>query len=493
MEHFSNRPIGAGGETASELDQATDTMTVMRTFGPLATKRITFNKPTGSYNFDNYGKAALFSILEHPVSDIHELAKVFDLIGKDAQSFVVRGKPIEGIDRQRAQRRLYPRKNKTTGKIEPATLEDADRHWLLVDVDGVPCPDYIDPIHEPDAVVEHVVSLLPPELDGVTCWWALTSGHGIKPGIRIRLAFWSSRKLSTEYLKAWLGEMVAVEGKEPQKRWPVDCSIFVPTQPNYVAPPIFEGVHDPIPHRSGVWVGSDDEFTPPEIDLTKAAAAPSSSPQAVGLGYANWRNLIGDHSGMGFYEPLKKAVGSYIRRHGSEADTTWLRNDLEAAIRERGHTRDAAYVESRVRDLDSLIERILEFQAADEARSKAATGPLALTRGAIPGVEPYWSTDPRPVDEVRAMLEKAIRQPGHIAIKITPGGGKSTAEGNLAANAEDGWTFHIYPNHEVAVAFVKEIQAEGGSRSTFLVEDTKMPKVLCASRTPWRNWRTRRG
>ncbi|UEM08150.1 hypothetical protein JL101_036260 (plasmid) [Skermanella rosea] len=462
MEPTTNRrPNGRAGSGHARVDQPPDSVTVLRTFGPLATKRIRFNKPTGSYKFENYGRAAKFSIAEHPVADIHDLAQLLEATAQDPQSFVVRGKPAEGIDRQCAQRRLYPRKNKATGEIEPATLEPADRHWLLLDVDGIPCPDTIDPIHEPEAVVEHVVSLLPPEFDGVTCWWAFTSGHGIKPGIRLRLGFWSSRKLGTEQLKAWLGEMVTAEDGSTVKRWPVDCSIFVPTQPNYIAKPIFEGAYDPVPHRSGLWVGHSNEFDPPQINLSKPVIARSAAPQMAGLGYDSYRTLIGDHSGMGFYEPIKKAVAAYIRRHGSAADTTWLRADLEAVIRDRGHTRDHQYVEDRVRDLDGLIERIRGFQAADEARQKEVA-PFALPRGAIADVEPYWVTDPRSVSDVRKSLNDVIREKGHIAVKLTPGTGKSTAEGELAMQAEEGWTLHMYPNHEVAAAFVTEIQAKGG-------------------------------
>src|SRR3954452_21148147 len=100
---------------------------------------------------------------------------------------------------------------------------------------------------------------------------------------------------------AWLGETV-----DGRKRWPVDTSIFVPSQPNYIAKPLFEFVHDPVPHRSGVWDGDTDEFTPPEIDLTKPVVRNPSTPGTPGMGYQGYRALVGDHSGMGFYEPIKR-------------------------------------------------------------------------------------------------------------------------------------------------------------------------------------------
>jgi hypothetical protein len=462
MPDRTSRPRGAGSEPA-RADSDSVSVSVLRTFGPLATKRITYNPPTGSYSFQDYGRAALFSISEHPVSSIHELAAMLAQIGKDPQCFIVRGAIIDGTDRKRAQRRLLPRRNKTTGQMEPATLEHADRHWLLLDVDGIPCPESIDPIHEPDAVVEHVVGLLPPAFQGATCWWQFTSGHGIKPGIRLRLGFWSSRKVGTEYLKTWLGEMVDANDGNLVKRWPVDCSVFVPSQPNYVAKPVFEGCHDPVPLRSGIWLGDSDEVDPPEIDMSRPVMLAGTTPGIAGLGYDSYRALIGDHSGMGFYDPIKKAVAAYMRRNGAGVDTSWLRDDLDAAIRERGHTRSPQYVEDRVRDLDGLIDRIREYQAADEARkaSEDAARPPVLPRGAMPGVRPYWSTVPMSVDEGRAALSTAIREAGHLAAKVTPGGGKSTSEGELSIQI-DGWTLYLFPNHEAAGPFVEELHDKGG-------------------------------
>jgi hypothetical protein len=118
--------------------------------------------------------------------------------------------------------------------------------------------------------------------------------------------------------------------------WPVDTSVFDPVQPNYVAKPVFENCHDPVPYRSGLWVGYDETFTPPDIDITSKrqqwATSSSSVPGSPGLGYEGWRDLIGDQSGHGFYQPIKGVIGTYFRKNGSDADPTWLRTDLENTI-----------------------------------------------------------------------------------------------------------------------------------------------------------------
>lgn len=102
-------------------------------------------------------------------------------------------------------------------------------------------------------------------------------------------------------------------------------------------------------------------------------------PGSPGLGYEGWRALIGDQSGHGFYAPIKGAIATYFRRHGSDADPTWLRANLEDVIVERGHTRDPQYIESRIRGLDGLINHIRVLQAADEIRRLEA--PFTVTRG----------------------------------------------------------------------------------------------------------------
>ncbi|HUI35445.1 MAG TPA: hypothetical protein VLX67_07965, partial [Stellaceae bacterium] len=172
-----------------------DMATILTTRGPLATKRITLPPGATRPVIEPYGNAAFFSILEAPVSGIDDLAVVLNWVELRPTSFLVRGKPAEGIDRRNARGRLHARKAKD-GTVEPATLESAVRHWIPLDLDSIACPNWLDPVHEPDRAVEHVVDLLPAEFHHATCWWSFTSGQGIKGGIRIRLFFWANRALA---------------------------------------------------------------------------------------------------------------------------------------------------------------------------------------------------------------------------------------------------------------------------------------------------------
>lgn len=365
-----------------------DFLTVLTTKGPLATKRITAVQG-GSPKIENYGKAQRFSFDEWPVSGFDELAAALKALQDRPRSFVVRGKPIDGIDRQNAPRRLRPRGD------QPATLLPQARRWLALDMDSVPCPTGIDPIFEPDRVVEYVLELLPEEFHGCSVFWAFTSGHGIKSGIRIRLFYWLDRPLEDEELKIWLAPLIAEKL--------VDGAIYNPAQPTYTAAPVFVGMPDPVPYRCGTWTGYSDAVTPPVIEKPqRGASSTSGTSQGDGSGYTVHRGRIGD--GLlrnGFYEPLKSAIGAFIGEAGAHADTAWLRADLERAIRDAPRDpakRDETYIEKRVADLDTWIAWTLDRQREKEA-----------AEAAVETCEPTYPAPLGSVPEARHVLAETMR------------------------------------------------------------------------------------
>ncbi len=366
-----------------------DYVTILTSKGPLATKRITA-VPNGPPKVESYGSAKFFSFAEAGVSSIHDLAALLGRVERAPRGFLVRGRPKDGIDHRRAQRRVRDRRN-ADGTVTPATIEAAEHHWIALDCDRIACPDWLDPFEEPDQTVEHVVSRLPVEFHDATCWWQFTSSAGIKPGISLRLFFWSDRALADWQLKQWLADS------------PVDPSIFAPAQPIYVARPIFVGMPDPVPFRSGVWRGDRDAITPPAIQKPqgRAFAAEHAFTGSSGGGYEFYCGQIGDHEGgAGFFAPVKSAVATWIARQGAAGDTIWLRADLERVI--RAAPRDSAihgddYIEFRVGDLDPLIDAILELQLAKEAEAEAA-----------PRCEPTYPAPLASVAEARAVLAAAM-------------------------------------------------------------------------------------
>jgi hypothetical protein len=123
----------------------------------------------------------------------------------------------------------------------------------------------------------------------------------------------------------------------------------------------------------------------PPIETAKPRQASAERPfnGTGGSGYEHHRARIGDGEGRdGFYGPLKAAIGAWLRYHGSEVDTAWLRADLERAMREA--PRDPAlhpddYIAFRCgRDLGNLIAAVRAAQAADETAAIEPTYPAPL-------------------------------------------------------------------------------------------------------------------
>jgi hypothetical protein len=360
-----------------------DFVTVLTAKGRRATKLIQPARdnsvwPTreipGQIDITGYEHMTKFRGEERPVSSIYELAQLLDNIEHNISSFIVRGKIADGTDQNSMLRRV-----RTRNDHDP-TLLAAEHYWIALDIDAIPCPEYIDPSREPKAAVEHVVERLPEEFHNATCRWQFTSSQGFKGStINLRLYFWADRRLSDSDLKSWL---CRYEPGTKTRRWPmIDGSIFSPAQPIYTAAPLIVGMRDPMPQRSGILYGDCDEVLTPEIAPAHRRSGPGGGAQAPGepgLGYEGYCARIGDHgAGEGFFQPIKSAVAAYIARHGSQVDTAWLRADLEEVIRRAPrdpvkHPDD--YVERRVADLDSLISAILDMEEASEERELVPPG-----------------------------------------------------------------------------------------------------------------------
>lgn len=215
----------------------TDTVTILRTHGRYATKQVTRRKD-GSLDVRGYDEAKHFRVYEREVDGLEELAALLDRVSADPWSTIIRAKPREGVDRRHARRLLHDAVDEH-GEITPATFEPSARRWLLLDVDKVEGDPPCDPRDGP-GVAAWVAGQMPEEMQGASYWWAFTSSAGIKPGVRMRLAYWLSRAVDQWELDLWLNGH------------PVDHSVFRPVQVIYLARPIFRGLADPIATRSGV-------------------------------------------------------------------------------------------------------------------------------------------------------------------------------------------------------------------------------------------------
>jgi len=141
------------------------------------------------------------------------------------------------------------------------TIRDTNRRWVGLDVEGVTRPDDI-PAADLAGCAAVAIRLLPGEFHSARCIVQATSGHGLKPGSRLRLWYWANRPLSGTELSYWL------------RRSPVDCCLFRAAQPTYTAAPIFETGCDHLPSRMTMLDGAEMVEAPEQEQLQPAKVAP---------------------------------------------------------------------------------------------------------------------------------------------------------------------------------------------------------------------------
>jgi hypothetical protein len=147
-----------------------------------ATKTITPDGKGGLAITAIYKGTKWWSGHERTVESIDSFAELLEKVSRDPFAMIVRGRIAGDVERSRMLRR------KTTRADGTGTIDEAEHRWLLIDADSLEAD--FDPFEDVPKTVRYVCDRLPAAFRGVTCWYQFTSGAGIKPGIRIRLAFW---------------------------------------------------------------------------------------------------------------------------------------------------------------------------------------------------------------------------------------------------------------------------------------------------------------
>jgi hypothetical protein len=392
------------------------------------------------------GQAYWFRGTDHLVSCLTNLADVLERLSRDRYTFVVLGQIIAGTNREEMHRRSRERINEKTGKKEPATLQQVAHHYVLLDLEDIDLPSpTFDQFVDPKGTVKYVVDLLPPEFRGVACWYQFTGSAGIKPGVRLRLAFWLNRALTLDELKWWLAHT----------RY-VDKSVFRVAQPNYTANPVFsERCKDPLEGRcarSGMVPGETDVVVVPQIERptpAQRAAATGRTDYVPAESFADALAAIGDHEGgQGCFGALERAIWTYTYERKGESNAGELYELLANRVREAQWNPKAHPLGHAIEKLDSnrgLIQ-VACGHALERARERAereanASGfvPIGSVDGeqeitvtlaegdeklaevlavllAYPPAEPEKQSEP---ERIRAMI-KEWKTPTRSAIKATP-------------------------------------------------------------------------
>lgn len=319
-----------------------DTITLLHAHGRNLAKRIW---PNGS--IEDYDRAYQFDLDDLTVRDLADLRELLRDLLYLPDYAVVRAAIADPGRTRDVRRLLYPDPN--TG--DAASLLDVPRRWLALDIDDDDPAENARPSNL-ERCAELVIGRLPSSFWDRACIVQASAGHGIKPGIRLRLWFWLSRPVGATELKRWLRDT------------PADPSVFNAVQPIYTAAPIFVGGgadHLPrrlvfLPGRRWVDVPEPAPPDPAPEPCPKPPASPSWQGSARGAVYLR----------AALYSAVQRILGADRRHPAILTEARGLARlvhagMLDLAVMERV-LRDAAYGAGKHDEAE--ITRIINFAMA---------------------------------------------------------------------------------------------------------------------------------
>lgn len=207
-------------------DDGWDTITVLRARSRRLAKLIGRDGTIADYD-----SAKHFDLTEITVDGLDHLEEDLRRLLRQPDRCVVRGQIADPGRTRSVRRLLHPDGD------ELPTLVEVPRRWLALDVDGLARPANI-AAADLVACAGIAIAALPPEFHDARALVQATAGHGIKPGVRLRLWYWLDRPVGTAELKRWLPARV------------VDHALFSAAQIVFTASPVFEdGARDPCATR----------------------------------------------------------------------------------------------------------------------------------------------------------------------------------------------------------------------------------------------------
>lgn len=237
-------------DAATAPSQSIDTVTILWTApGKLATKQFSKASSGAPTTVKPYDAGYLYSI-EEPigVNSIEELSALLTIIEKYPQALIIRGAPVSGD--------IIGKDVTRTGSGQGESFEGnfktpaQGRHYMEIDVDKVVLPKgWRLNRGSIGKICQHIVQLLPPEFHDASYHWQLSSSAGVFDNTKVsaHFWFWLTKPVADTTLKTWAKHVNNSAGITL-----IDASLFQHVQPHYTAAPIFTGMPDPFPIRSGL-------------------------------------------------------------------------------------------------------------------------------------------------------------------------------------------------------------------------------------------------
>ena len=470
---IDQRPTRPTEETRASHAAQTCSLTILRTVAnTAATKRFVWDEHSQEWRKNSYSAGAWFEPREVSFSGIDGLAAVVEQVRRDSRALIVRGALTEYakaivVEAREARRLPLIKRRKHDRPNDPATLVEADRHWLMADVDNWPLPPWADLAEDPDLVVEHAVrELFPPAFHDVRAFWQLSASAGFVAGVlKAHVFFMLAEPVSNAVLKASIAEHAPG----------VDLAPFQAAQPHFIADPIIEGGHDPLPARTGWIEGEADVVHLPAPTYRENGKPIATGSLPPGDTLAALSHLGHGDGRQGFHAPLRTATLRYARdclRFGSRDDAT-LKAQLRDAIR-------TAPVRAGVAPAQ------VEFYCAEQYLQPMIDGGFRRARdadGDLASVKPEHEAATDDATTVRAQLEDMVGQslrqartaaatgddPAHEAIAVGVALGKTTTVRRVLIDhvreAKAAGLPHrvkyVVPHHRLSTEIVQDMTADG--------------------------------
>lgn len=301
---------------------------------------------SGNITKSDYDRAYLYTVQSVDVTSIDDLADALSWLETQPYSCIVRGETIGEVDvNQKIRRALVNDPEKGPATIRPVAK---GRQWVMLDFDKLPVAS-LNLTTEAERL-EYLVSLLPPEFQGVTYYYQWSASAALDGWVTLSCHLWYW--LTEPWLCRDLYERFATGDWSACE---VDPAPFTVNQPHYTAAPIFDGMADPVEHRSGI-VRHDRDAVLISTWFKPVEPAPTISNREHYelFGLSRFDDLLAD-IGPHFHRPILRAAAHYVNVVGTD-DLDNLRERLIDAIHAApsGRNRKADYLDRHY--LDRVIQ-----------------------------------------------------------------------------------------------------------------------------------------
>ena len=204
-----------------------------------------------------------FTVETRTVESVDDLAEMLRDVERDPNVLAIRGALTEAgaaeLETTGSVRRKSKPSHSREGGVCLPSWRDVPRTPVTIDVDSFSLPAGLDPVTDPEAVARAIRDALPAPFRGAACVLQWSSSAGM-PWTRVigpdgsttwiakaHVWFILERPVGSAELRRYFAPYAAPRGI-------VDCALYSPVQPHYVAAPVFDDeLPDPFGGRSRVF------------------------------------------------------------------------------------------------------------------------------------------------------------------------------------------------------------------------------------------------